>query len=352
MCRGLAPLTLLLAALLAGCQTDRTPAAGAVAGAGSAPPTASAPSDARAEAGVIPTPALLPLKFAYSVRTGSQAIAQVLADGGVFTANGLDATVLYVEGPARMVPALLTGDVDVAFLGGEPALSAAVEGAELAVIGGLVNRREHVVFAAPRIETVGELRGQRLAINGIKSADHSALLDALQHFGVDPQDATFLVVGGGQPNRLAAIQASAADATALQPPVTALARAEGLRELLQVGTVVERPVPTTAVVTSKAALADRTEVLSRFVRALRQGIRLYREQPETVSAAVATFFGLDLAEHRAEIDDTRLHYAGLYPDPPTPPLEGYRQLLGDLSETNRRAIGFRVEDLVDERFVR
>jgi ABC-type nitrate/sulfonate/bicarbonate transport system substrate-binding protein len=121
---------------------------------------------------------------------------------------------------------------------------------------------------------------------------------------------------------------------------------------LQVGTVVDRPVPTTAIVTSKAALADRAEVLTRFTRALRQGIRLYHEQPETVSAAIATFFGLDLAEHRAEVDDTRLHYAGLYPDPPTPPLEGYRQLLGDLTETNPRAVDFRVEDLVDERFVR
>ncbi len=340
--------------LLAGCAA---PAPGGAAAPSRAPsaPTANPPSAAPPAATPMPAAtaaAPLPMKLGYSVRTGSQAIAQVLLDSGTLAANGLAATVLYVEGPARMVPALLTGDVDVAFLGGEPTLSAAAEGAELAVIGGLVNRREHVVFAAPRLQTVADLRGQRLAINGINSADHNALLDALQHFGIDPQDVAFLVVGGGQPNRLAAIQAGAADATALQPPVTALARAEGLRELLQVGSVVERPVPTTAVVTSKSALAGRTEVLARFMRALRQGIRLYHEQPAVASAGIAAFFGLDLAEHGAEVEDTRAHYAGLYPDPPAPPVEGYRQMLADLAAANPRLSGFHVEDVIDERFVR
>jgi NitT/TauT family transport system substrate-binding protein len=342
-------LGLVLAALA--CQ-PAAPAPSTPSAPTSAPSTPSGAPAAKPPAASSPTPQALPIRVAYSVRSGSQAIVQVLLDGGVFAANGLDATLLYTEGPARVVPALVTGEVDVALMGGEPALFAAIEGAELLVVGGLVNRREHVVFAVPAIQTVADLQGKRVAINGFQAADHQALLDALRYYGVDPQGVTFLVVGGGQPNRLAAVEAGAADATALQPPLTVQARAAGLRELLQVGAVVDRPVPNTAVVTSRATAAARPEEIRRFLRALAQGIALYRAQPEIAARGIAAFFGLDLAESRADVEETRAHYAALYADPPAPPVEGYRLLLEETAETNPRAAGFRLDSAVDDRFVR
>jgi len=50
-------------------------------------------------------------------------------------------------------------------------------------------------------------------------------------------------------------------------------------------------------------------------------------------------------------DITGAHYAGLYPDPPAPPVDGYRALLADLAAASPRLSAFRVEDVVDERFV-
>jgi ABC-type nitrate/sulfonate/bicarbonate transport system substrate-binding protein len=344
--RGAVPaLGLALALAVLGCQPAAPPAVQPPAGTA---PSATAVAAPGATAAVRP----LPLRMAYAARNGSQALAQLLLDSGLLADNGLDATLIYTDGPPRTVAALVTGELDVAFLGGEPAFRAAVEGADVVAIAGIVNRREHILFSAPEVRTVADLRGKRVAINGIQSADHQSVLDALRHYGVDANDVGFLVVGGGQQNRLTAIQTGAVDAAGLQPPITARARALGLNQLLAVGEVVDRAIPNTAVVSSRAAIAERPEVLRRFARALVQGIHLYSAEPEVTLRALAAFFDLDLAENRADLEETQKHYAALYPALPYPPLEGYRALLEEIAETNPRASGYRLADAVDESFIR
>src|SRR3954466_9737928 len=92
--RGMGGLMLLAAA--AGCQ-------GASQGAAPAGPAA-APAPA-ASAPPVPT-----TRIGRSTRNGSQAIGQVLIDSGLLAENGLEGTLLHVDGPSRAVAALVGGD--------------------------------------------------------------------------------------------------------------------------------------------------------------------------------------------------------------------------------------------------
>jgi hypothetical protein len=83
-----------------------------------------------------------------------------------------------------------------------------------------------------------------------------------------------------------------------------------------------------------------------------QGVYLYQSQPEAVLRAFANFFSLDLAENRADLEETRAHYGPLYPALPAAPAEGYQLVLEELAETNPRAASFRVADVIDDRFVK
>jgi ABC-type nitrate/sulfonate/bicarbonate transport system substrate-binding protein len=321
---------------------------------GAAP--APAPASGRAEqpqaAAATAVPPPMSVRIVHSTRNGSQAIAQVLVDSGPLAENGLTGSLLHVDGPARAIAVLLTGDADVALMGGEAALSAAVEGAEIAIIGGFLNRRDHVLYSVPEVQSIAELRGKRVGINGVGAADQRAIVEALQHYRIDPQEIAFVAIAGGPPNRLAAIQTGAVDATAMQPPLTGRARAAGLRELVQIGLVVERAVPVNGIVASRAAVAERPELFRRFTRAFVQAVHLYHTQPEVVVRALANFFSLDLAENYADLEETRAHYGPLYATLPSVPVEGYRQLLEELAETTPRAAGFRLADALDDRFVR
>jgi ABC-type nitrate/sulfonate/bicarbonate transport system substrate-binding protein len=121
---------------------------------------------------------------------------------------------------------------------------------------------------------------------------------------------------------------------------------------VRIGDVVEKQVPNTAIVTIPAIVAERSETLRRFIRALAQGVELYERQPDVADRAIANFFALDLAENRPAIEDTRRHYAPMYTALPYPPVEGYRDALKELAGSNPRAASFRLEGLLDDRFVR
>jgi NitT/TauT family transport system substrate-binding protein len=346
----------LLALTVTGCQPAAPARPGAPAGEIGAAPADARPAPAPAEAaaaapGSAPVAPPLPVRIVHSTRNGSQAIAQVLVESGPLAENGLVGSLLHVDGPARAIAVLLTGEADVALMGGETALAAAVEGAELTVVGGFLNRRDHVLYAQPEVGSLAELRGKRIGVNGIGAADQRAIIEAFQQFRLDPQEATFVVIAGGPANRLGAMQSGAVDATGLQPPLTGRARQLGLRELVQIGQIVERPVPANAVVASRAAVTERPELYRRFLRAIVQAVYLYQAQPEAVLRANATFFDVDVNEQRADLEDTRAHYAALFPPLPLAPLDGYALALEELAETTPRATGYRLSDLVDNRFV-
>ena len=333
---------LLLASVGLGCQSaSPAPAPASGRGEAQAPAAPAATSAPRVES----------IRIVHSTRNGSQAIGALLVDSGLLAENGLEGTLIHVDGPARAIAALVGGDVDVALMGGETALSAAVEGAPIVVVGGFLNRRDHILFAVPEVTDLAALRGKRVGINGVTSADQRAVAEALQYAGFDPQDVIWVVQAGGPATRLAGIQAGAADAIALQPPLTARARAMGLRELAQTGAS-GRELPVNAVVASRSGVAERPDVYRRFLRAMTQGIHLVRTQPEVATQSLAKFLDLDPETNRADLEDTRAHYAALYPNLPYPPLDGYRQALEELVETNPRAADYRLADAIDDRFVR
>src|SRR5581483_5566559 len=154
---------LLLASVGLGCQSaSPAPAPASGRGEAQAPAAPAATSAPRVES----------IRIVHSTRNGSQAIG-----------------------------ALLGGDVDVALMGGETALSAAVEGAPIVVVGGFLNRRDHILFAVPEVTDLAALRGKRVGINGVTSADQRAVAEALQYAGFDPQDVIWVVQAGGPATR-------------------------------------------------------------------------------------------------------------------------------------------------------
>ena len=292
------------------------------------------------------------IRIVHSTRNGSQAIGQVLIDSGLLAENGLEGTLLHVDGPSRAVAALVGGDVDVALMGGEGALAAAVEGAPIVVVGGFLNRRDHIVFAVPEVADLAGLRGKRVGVNSIGAADMRAVVDALQFYGLDPQDVVYVPQAGRPvqpPGRPAGRRGRChrAAATADRDGARPGAARAGPRPSLG-----NRELPVNAVIASRGGVAERPDVYLRFLRALIQGVYLYHTQPEVVLRALASFFALDLEANRAVLEDTRAHYAPLYPRLPYPPLDGYRVALDELAETNPRASDFRLADAVDDRFVR
>src|SRR5260370_27133518 len=59
---------------------------------------------------------------------------------GIFKRFGLDVTPIYIEGGSTLTQSVVGRSIDIAQNGYTPAISAAVEGADIVVIGGISNR--------------------------------------------------------------------------------------------------------------------------------------------------------------------------------------------------------------------
>jgi ABC-type nitrate/sulfonate/bicarbonate transport system substrate-binding protein len=95
---------------------------------------------------------------------------------------------------------------------------------------------------------------------------------ALQRLGLTRDDVTLKEYGGG-PKRLAAVQSGEIKATAVNEPITSMAREQGVNVLVDL--VPERiPWLFTAIVVRRSTIEGHREVLTRFIKATAEGNRL------------------------------------------------------------------------------
>lgn len=112
---------------------------------------------------------------------------------GLLQKKGLDNVQLvpFPAGPA-MLPALAASEIDLAWMGEVPAVTAFVNGAPLEVLlAERLDSTNHRLVANPAagITTAADLKGKRVAVS-LGSTGHYHLLQALRQAGVDPKAVT------------------------------------------------------------------------------------------------------------------------------------------------------------------
>ncbi len=138
------------------------------------------------------------------------------------------------------------------------------------------------MVARPEIENVKGLRGKKLGINSFGSSADYAAYAAVSRSGMDPnKDLTILAIGGGTPERLAAVVSGSVDATVITSPAEYAAEKQGLRVIMsaqELGQLVRIPI-TGIGATQKKMEKDPDEII-RLLRALRLATMYLLQNPE------------------------------------------------------------------------
>jgi ABC-type nitrate/sulfonate/bicarbonate transport system substrate-binding protein len=71
------------------------------------------------------------LTIGWSAIAGSQAPFWITKEAGLFEKNGLDVTMIYVDGGSKATQALMSGDVPIAQVGGNAPVVARLRGADV-----------------------------------------------------------------------------------------------------------------------------------------------------------------------------------------------------------------------------
>src|SRR6185369_7853974 len=150
-----------------------------------------------------------------SATSGSIWVAE---DKGLFKKYGANVESIFIGGgAARVVSALLAGEVQFAVGGGEASIRAALRGADTALAFSPMSRGLQRLISRPEIKTVGDLKGKRVGVTRFGSAGHWAFQLIVRKLGMRPEDFQVLQLGSS-PEMFASLDKGGCDAAVLTIP--------------------------------------------------------------------------------------------------------------------------------------
>ena len=288
--------------------------------------------------------------FGWSAVAGTQAIPWITKDAGLFEKNGLDATLIYLDGGSRAVQVLLSGDIPVVQGGGNAPVAARLRGGDATMILGIINVLAYSLIVQPDIKRPEDLRGKKLAVSRYGSNSDYATRKLLTKWGLKPDiDVAILQIPGGQPTRLGAVQQGQVAGLVAQPPLTSMARKAKLSFLAEPGDFGFNYYTNTPIVTRSAFIRERRDLVRRFTRALVEGIHVYKTQKDFSKKVSAKYMRINDAE---AIEDSYQFFLPVVPTKPYPILDGIKEVLLELGEKDPKARTPKPEEFSDMSFVK
>jgi ABC-type nitrate/sulfonate/bicarbonate transport system substrate-binding protein len=214
---------------------------------------------------------LIPVRIGIVSRSTLDMPFYVARDRGFFREEGLEAEMVLMRA-SLTVQAMLAGSIDFGTATGT-AVSATVNGADVRVVMAMSDTPSFDLFALPSITSVQQLRGKKIGVAGIGGLTEILARQILIANQIPPDQVTFLPLGASDVTYVS-LKAGVIDATMLQIPQNFLAQDEGFRKLAS-GADVYRVVQG-GLTTSKATISERSELVTKTIRAALRAVRLIR----------------------------------------------------------------------------
>jgi NitT/TauT family transport system substrate-binding protein len=261
---------------------------------------------------------------------------------GILKRFGLDTTPTFVEGGSMLTQAVVGGSLDIAQNGYTPALAAAVQGADIVIIGGMSNKLPFQLVVKNAITSAEQLKGQSIAISRFGSSTDTAADMALAHLKLTRNDVKVLQLGGAATRMAAAMSGQIAGTMEQQPDSAELSR-HGFHILVDV-TDIGGEYPNTAYVTSKTYLKSHPEVVKKFMMAMAEAVHEYKAHPEIAIPLTQKFLSVKDADNMRAAYES---YIKVYPDDLRPSLKGMGLVLKELAKKDPKVAAMKPEQFAD-----
>jgi NitT/TauT family transport system substrate-binding protein len=286
---------------------------------------------------------LIRLKTSYSALTANLTAYWLAKEAKLFEKHGLDVQVVLIESGVTTVQALTAGETQIAMGGGTVAVSSNLAGSDVISIASIESRLPYALLAQKEIKTIDQLKGKRLAISRFGSASDLGARLILQRYGLSAdKDVTILQVGGTS-TRLSALSKRSVDSTILTPEFFNVAKKAGFTILAE-PTQYEIPFPQLEVITSRAFVKSQPDIVTRYLRAIVEGIHMVKNNPEPSIRAMSKYLRID---DREALEEVYRLYRELYPPVPHPSPAAIQTQLTWMAEKDPRAKAAKPEQFID-----
>lgn len=275
-------------------------------------------------------PSVSPANETYTISyggvSGFQAPVWAAKDLGLLDKYGVSAEVVMIPGSSRGIQALIGGSTHFAQGDGTAAMNARLQGADLIIITGSLNKFPFSIVTQKNIRQPADLVGKKIGIVNFGGSNELAVVSALREWNIPRQSVTLLPSGGAS-SRLVALSTGALDATVLAPPETTKAKEMGFTLLADLSDLKAR-FPLHVIMTRRAFLDKSRPVVKRFLQAFSEGVHALVSDKKKALAVYAK----RLKQDAAVLDDTFSYFSGKLSYPPRVDRQGLQNALDLLAQ--------------------
>lgn len=259
-----------------------------VAGCGGDQPSAEGGGDDNAvvRIGVLPTSGIAPLHLGVKK--------------GFFAEHGIKIETQIAAGGAAIVPAVVSGDLDVGYGASVSSAIARAKGLPIKIVSqGIIGAKNAdnsinkvVVRGSGDIKSPKDLEGKTVAVNTLGSVAEILIKAVLEKSDVDISNVEFIEIP--LPEMLQALEDGQADAVWATEPFLSQAEAEGQRALFSMDAEFAPNASLASYFTSEKFISENTDVVSRLAEAVDESLAYAQEHPDEVRDVIGTY--LDIPE--------------------------------------------------------
>jgi len=272
----------------------------------------------------------------------------VALEAGLFLKNGLDVELQLISSSSAAVAALVSGKADFTQAGGSEAISVNVAGSDLVIVAITSPTYSYILEAAPDIKTPADLKGKKVGISTAGSSSDVAVRVALKKIGIDPDKDVSIVAIGGVPERTAALQSGAIQATVANPPETLVLERAGFKPILDLAGL-KLPAAVQGTIVRRETVTGKPALVQKFVDSIVQSLTYMRKNRQATADVLKKYF--KSTDDAAMLTTVDFYNSEVFPALPTPRVELFGDAIATLAARNDKVRGFDVSKIIDASFV-
>lgn len=284
----------------------------------------------------------------YSSISGSYLALWVAHDAGLFAREGLEDQIILIPSGSQLAQVVVAGEVDIAALNGSSAMAAALQGADIKVVGNTTNKLIFSVYVRPEIKTVEALRGKKIGVSRFGSATDISARYALRKHNLDPQKDVTIVQMGAMSSIMGGLQGGSIDAGLVSPPTLFAIDKLGFKELINV-TDMDLAFPNPSLVVQGGIIRRKPDLVDKFMRTYARGVHRARTDRELTFKSIAKYTRVEDPVSLQKAYD--LYVGKVLEKAPYINMVGMQNALDDLAKTVPAAKTAKPEQFIDLRFL-
>jgi len=266
-------------------------------------------------------------------------LLKVVDRSALWRKHGLEVRTVYLSSGTLMAQTLSSGDIGIAGFDTPAMLNLALAGQSLKVIAVPINRLEPFFVVRSNIKTPADLKGKKITVSRFGSGSDIITRVALKYWKIDPEKDVSFFQSGNTPSRTAALVAGHMDGALVSSTGVAKIVATGCCRVLADLSELPLEFANYGVVVSGSLLKSQRDNVRRFLQALIEGIRTFKNNSELARAVLRESNG------DAEVGALYERLTKSFRDFPSPETRGIQNVIDSLPTPKAR--GARAEDFID-----